>query len=199
MNGHEVGRVNLPAEGRLDYNANPTSAGAVNRQLLLDSVALNVLRPGDNVVSIEVHVPETASVPSFDAYVIDQTMARVVPFGAQWAYSDKGYRPPDKTLGEILSGIADEPSVPVAMALLPNYPNPFNPQTRITYSVSKAGNVALEVFDMLGRRVAVLLDEYRPAGTYTTTFDAGHMASGAYILRMRAAGFQSTQKMLLLR
>ena len=199
MNGHEVGRINFTTTKRLEYTDDPTTTGAVNKQFLLDSLALRTLRVGENVVTVEVHAAPTGSVPSFDAYVMDQTMTRVVPFGATWAYFDKGYRPTDKTLREVTGVVSDEAGVPTAMSLSANYPNPFNPATTVTYSLARGTNVTLEVFDMLGRRVAVLVDEYRPAGTYAARFDAGRLASGTYIIRMRADQFQAARKMLLLR
>jgi len=199
VNGHEVGRINFTTADRLEYTTDPTTTAGVNKQFLFDSLALRALRVGENVVAVEVHVAPTGSVPSFDAYVMDQTMTRVVPFGATWSYFDKGYRPVDKTLREVLNAVSDDALVPEAMALSANYPNPFNPATSVTYALSHGSEVTLEVYDVLGRRVAVLVDEYRPAGTYTARFDAGRLASGTYILRMHADGFQAARKMLLLR
>ena len=79
---------------------------------------------------------------------------------------------------------AADGGVPDAYTLAPNYPNPFNPATAITYAVPTAGRVRLAVYDLLGREVAVLVDGLRQPGTHTATFDAGDLASGTYLYRL---------------
>jgi hypothetical protein len=85
--------------------------------------------------------------------------------------------------------------------LLQNYPNPFNPATRIRFGVSgpASGWVRLNVYDMLGGEVAGLVDERKPAGEYTVTFDAKDLASGVYICRLAVDGLVSVRSMVLLR
>jgi len=80
-----------------------------------------------------------------------------------------------------------------------NYPNPFNPSTTIDYRLQKAGNVIIKVYDMLGNEVSTLVDGYEAAGSHSVRFNADNLASGIYIYRMRAGGFQSLGKMLLLK
>ena len=82
-----------------------------------------------------------------------------------------------------------------------NYPNPFNPATVIKYSVKENAHIQLRVFDMLGREVATLLDEQKPAGTYTINFDAAAagLSSGAYFYTIKAGDFVKTKKMILLK
>ena len=101
----------------------------------------------------------------------------------------------------VVSGVATEGSedVPGAFALEQNYPNPFNPATHIRYAVPQAGPVRLEVFDMLGRLVAVLVDEQKAAGTYDVVFDASGLSSGVYLYKMTAAGFSQTKTLTLLK
>ncbi|MDQ7051679.1 MAG: T9SS type A sorting domain-containing protein [candidate division KSB1 bacterium] len=79
-----------------------------------------------------------------------------------------------------------------------NYPNPFNPSTTIQLAVPKASHVTITIYDMVGRHVATLVDEEYPAGVYRVVFDAGELASGLYVYRITAGGFQATRKMLLL-
>ena len=71
-----------------------------------------------------------------------------------------------------------------ATELIGAYPNPFNPSTAINYSLHRKSHVRLMVYDMLGRRVAVLEDAVRPEGRYSARFDASQLPSGAYVLRM---------------
>jgi hypothetical protein len=77
-------------------------------------------------------------------------------------------------------------ALPTAYDLSQNYPNPFNPTTTIRYALPEASRVTLEVFDMVGRRVATLADGPQTAGYHTATFDGRALASGAYIYRLRA-------------
>jgi hypothetical protein len=85
-------------------------------------------------------------------------------------------------------------------SLHPAYPNPFNPETRITYDVLEAGHVNLRVFDILGREVARLVDSDQPKGRYSTIFNAHDLPSGLYFYRINIGGkYTSTQKMLLLK
>jgi hypothetical protein len=76
-------------------------------------------------------------------------------------------------------------AIPTAYNLSQNYPNPFNPTTTIRYALPQASQVTLEVFDMVGRRVATLAEGPQAAGYHTATFDGRSLASGAYIYRLR--------------
>jgi hypothetical protein len=97
---------------------------------------------------------------------------------------------------------------PQAYALAQNYPNPFNPTTKVGYTVGEMGSrqqaignsqVKLAVYDLLGREVAVLVDEKKEAGNYEVTWDARGCASGVYVCRMTAGSFVATRKLTLLR
>jgi len=93
---------------------------------------------------------------------------------------------------------------PEQSRLFQNYPNPFNPVTVIHYELSKANHVALKIFDVLGREIAILVNEYKPPGTYTVTWDGsngpgGKVGSGSYFCRMVTGSFVEVRQMLLLR
>jgi hypothetical protein len=88
---------------------------------------------------------------------------------------------------------------PEGFQLFQNYPNPFNPSTRIKFEVPSSKVVTLNVYDVLGREVATLVNEELNAGSYETTFDAKKLASGVYFCRLKAGGFVQTRKMLLVR
>ncbi len=90
-------------------------------------------------------------------------------------------------------------TLPVAFALNQNYPNPFNPTTTLSFDLPLAAHVELTVYDMLGREVARIVNEMLPAGTYVRTFDAGGLASGVYIYRLRAKAYSSARRMVLLK
>ena len=80
-----------------------------------------------------------------------------------------------------------------------NYPNPFNPSTTIRFRIAESGLVSLKVFDILGREVATLVNEVKPAGNYEVEFDGGELASGIYFYRLKAGGFTQTRKAILLK
>ncbi|HUI29389.1 MAG TPA: polysaccharide deacetylase family protein [Candidatus Acidoferrales bacterium] len=88
---------------------------------------------------------------------------------------------------------------PEAFGLLQNYPNPFNPSTKITYQLSKSGYVTLKVYDVLGRAVAVLVNQRQNAGNYNVTFDANNLSSGAYFYRISTEEFSDVKKLVLVR
>jgi len=96
-------------------------------------------------------------------------------------------------------GIRDEGVIPDKFELSQNYPNPFNPETVIRYSIPKAENVSLVVYNLIGERIAHLIDEGKPAGSYTVSWDASNFASGIYFYRLHAGDFVQTRKMVLLK
>ena len=81
--------------------------------------------------------------------------------------------------------------------LIGNYPNPFNPETKIRFSIKEAGKVLLTVYDILGTQIATLVDEIKPEGIYEVTFDGGALPSGTYICQLTSNGFTAVKKMLL--
>lgn len=83
--------------------------------------------------------------------------------------------------------------------LLNNYPNPFNPTTKISFAISKSSNITLKVYDALGREISTLIDEYMEAGNYLVSFDASELASGIYFYRLLSDTYSDTKKMVLLR
>jgi len=83
--------------------------------------------------------------------------------------------------------------------LYQNYPNPFNPSTTIKYDLPKQSRVKIEVYDILGRKVATLVDETRIAGSYQVIWNANRSASGVYFYRIETGNYCATKKLLLLK
>jgi|GEM_PF-3960234 len=137
----------------------------------------------------------TAASPAIDAGAVD-------PFGFKFAFAgtapDMGafeYGMPTET------GVNDPKGEKVLrdFELSQNYPNPFNPSTTISYSISQSVLVKVEVSNLLGQRVATLVNTHKPAGSYTVSFDASQLPSGVYFYTLTAGHFASTKKMLLMR
>ncbi len=93
----------------------------------------------------------------------------------------------------------DEAAVPRSIALMQNYPNPFAGATTVPYELDRPGPVRLEVYDVLGRRVATLVDGEQPAGRHTVDWDASGMASGMYLYRIASEGGSETRRMVIVR
>lgn len=88
---------------------------------------------------------------------------------------------------------------PTRFALEQNYPNPFNPSTTIAYQLPVASDVKLEVFDMLGKKVATLVNARQEAGAHLVNFNAAALSSGMYFYRLQAGAFVETKKMTLVK
>jgi hypothetical protein len=93
----------------------------------------------------------------------------------------------------------DHENLPTQFDLSQNYPNPFNPATRIEYSIPKRGLYRLEVFNVLGQKVATLVDEDCRTGRYSTSFDASEISSGVYYYSLTGEGTILTRKMVVLK
>ena len=89
--------------------------------------------------------------------------------------------------------------LPSHFALEQNYPNPFNPSTTISWQSPVGSHQTLKVFDLLGREVATLVNEWRDAGRYSIEFDASNLASGVYIYQLRVNDFVAEKKLLLMK
>ena len=90
-------------------------------------------------------------------------------------------------------------TVPTSFKLDQNFPNPFNPSTKIRYSIPKASRVTLKIYDILGREVQTLVNEQQAPGQYTVTFNAQNLASGVYFYRISAGNFNEVKKLMLLK
>ena len=103
-----------------------------------------------------------------------------------------------KTLPDI-SDVNTEDQMLNSYKLFENYPNPFNPSTKIKYQIPKQSFITLKIFDVLGNEIKFLVNEEKTAGTYEIEFDASALSSGVYFYQLRTNEFSETKKMLLLK
>ena len=89
--------------------------------------------------------------------------------------------------------------VPKTFLLEQNYPNPFNPSTTIRYQLPVASEVKLEVYDVLGKKIATLVNERQSAGSYQVVWNASGLSSGTYFYRLQAGTFVETKKMIMVK
>ncbi|MDP4174122.1 MAG: T9SS type A sorting domain-containing protein [Bacteroidota bacterium] len=110
---------------------------------------------------------------------------------------DLNWWPEKKALWSSTTGIKQTKAQPSRFSLEQNYPNPFNPSTVIKYSISKASNVTLKVYNVLGKEIATLVNANQGAGEYSVSFDAKSLASGIYFYTISAGSYIETKKMIL--
>ena len=202
--GTNAQTVKFDPKGRLwigvDYN-NVTAAGGFARYDCWDLKTMTVV---DRIVSTYPSSSESFPLQNFReggftmtrglAFSNDMKKAYVVDFNRgiqEWDF-----------IGTIE---AEEPkAIPEGFALSQNYPNPFNPSTNFSYSVPKASDVKIVVYDLFGREIKTLVNETKAAGEYTISWngrdnDNKQVSTGVYFYKMQAAGFEKTMKMVLMK
>jgi hypothetical protein len=100
---------------------------------------------------------------------------------------------------EQMTGIEEEDEISHDFALLNNFPNPFNAQTTLDYSLPVDGPVTLEVYDLLGRKIETLFEGFQSAGEHWIIWDGGDQTSGVYFYRIRTENKTETKKMTLMK
>jgi photosystem II stability/assembly factor-like uncharacterized protein len=127
-------------------------------------------------------------------YSIDAVTSHLV-----WISGDLGEILHTTNGGGITSVAAVHTEIPTRFELEQNYPNPFNPSTTISYSIPQRTYVVLKVHDVLGKKVATLVDEFVEAGYHQVPFHTSNLASGVYFYRLATGSYSNTKKMLILR
>ncbi|KAF0152560.1 MAG: hypothetical protein FD143_876 [Ignavibacteria bacterium] len=94
---------------------------------------------------------------------------------------------------------AESETIPTSFELYPNYPNPFNPTTKVKYSISKTSQVSINLVDMLGKKAANIINKLHYPGIYELEFNGSHLTSGAYLIVLQAGNYLKTQKTLLIK
>ena len=144
----------------------------------------------DSLVGLQYSLNALTGLTTYYWRVRAVNMAGPGDWSETWAFTTRQLTSIDSNYSEI----------PREYELEQNFPNPFNPSTRIRIGVpADAGPVKLEVFDLLGRKVATLVDRSLPAGWQVITFDADNLNSGIYLYRLEAAGQITVKKMMLLK
>jgi hypothetical protein len=90
-------------------------------------------------------------------------------------------------------------NIPDKFLVLQNYPNPFNSTTIIRYEMPKAAFITLKIFDISGREIKTLINEYKQLGNHSVIFDGNKYSSGVYFYSFQIGGFKQTKKMVLLK
>jgi len=106
-----------------------------------------------------------------------------------------------RSLSEMVTSVEEykDANLPVEFELSQNYPNPFNPSTTLSFAISHSSLVSLKVFDVLGKEIAILVNENKPAGNYEVNFDASKLSTGVYFYQLRAGTNVETKRMILIK
>ena len=131
-----------------------------------------------------------------DAYI---TSLRDSMTNATFVYEPGNAESAYITADNLPTSIENNSNVPGKFYLSENYPNPFNPSTKISFTLPSATNVRLTVYNVLGQQVAELVNQHMSAGTYTVNFDASSLASGMYLYRIEAGSFMQNKRMMLIK
>ncbi len=116
----------------------------------------------------------------------------------QWSLH-QGWQFKDQLFGDVVTAPPAPPSLPASIRFAPAYPNPFNPVTKLSFTLPAEQSVQLKIYDVQGRVVEVLTDRRYSAGEYSFPFDATGLPSGLYFARLIAGEFSQSQKILLLK
>lgn len=197
INNVEISREALPSD-ILNYDTKPVSLNTITKTIMINSDMASKFKTGKNEIAIEVHSDAVNGVPQFDVQIINQKYEKLMAFGSDWTFYDSGSAPADIKLRDLVD-TEEETNIPSRIALLNNYPNPFNPATKIPYELNEETFVLLEVYDIIGRNVKTLVSEVQKAGSYTVVFDAGNLASGVYIVRLKTENKSFAKKILLVK
>jgi hypothetical protein len=133
-----------------------------------------------------------------NAYLADELDASYTSSNGALVGSD-GMPVGDLNWGSMVTSVAGNAGVPATFELSQNFPNPFNPVTTINYSLENGGKVTLKVYNTLGKEVATLVNEVKPAGSYSLTFEPRELTSGMYFYKLSVGDQIATKKMVLLK
>lgn len=163
-----------------------TTFGLYYRFLILEIPIVE--RPDTNWIAPNVWIVKKVS-PSVNV--------NLAPIGIPFSFSIPGniYELANPSIG--IQNISSE--IPGAFSLKQNYPNPFNPETNIQFSLPKSEFVSIKVYDILGKEIASLVNEQKPAGTYQVDYKAMNLTSGVYFYKMQAGAFTDIKRMTLLK
>ncbi|GJQ33482.1 MAG: hypothetical protein HBSAPP04_23210 [Ignavibacteriaceae bacterium] len=163
------------------------ASGWLDFYLMIDPPNGQLIPPGDSVmVYVELMIPVTEAPPVFDDTLFIHSNDPLKPVSIIFIKWE-------------LPQSAESEVVPLEYGLEQNFPNPFNPETVIDFSLKKEGFVTLEIFNSTGEKIRTLVSSSLAAGKHSVRFDAATLPSGVYLYRLNAGDFTSTRKMLLLR
>ena len=162
-----------------------------------DGIGAGVLAintPADNYTPVTIPVTYiNEEIPDLGVILIQVTDQNLSP-AASGSYAEI-----DDLSFSILTDVNDESAGVNDFSLEQNFPNPFNPSTRINYQIANDNFVTLKVYDIIGNEIAALVNNQQPAGKYSVDFNSANLPSGVYLYRLQAGNYIQTRKMTLIK
>jgi len=166
---------------------------------------LNITDPEVSIISVGENSyghPHAATVQRLlatsEIYQTEDSNGNIVDGNVVIQFDGGSYYTVNGDTFEIVTSVSEDRTTALHEATLSsNYPNPFNSQTTLRYSIPKTSVVTISIYDLLGRAVTVLVDDYQQAGLYQVTWDAKKMPTGIYFYKIRTASYEETRQMLL--
>jgi len=182
-----VGQSGQPRDVTLTWHS-VAPATSYHVQIASDSLFSTVVAD-TSVIDTTVHMVPLAADSTFYWHV-----SAVDAMGESASSTASGFTTNDQVLNVEKPG-----EMPTAFELLQNYPNPFNPVTQIRFTMAHVDHVRLEVYNLLGQKVATLMDGFQRAGMHEISFDASQLTSGIYLCQLRTSNYFATKKLVLLK
>ena len=187
--------------------------GAADRNGIMASAYKDV--KNDNLIIVAVNVMENSSKIDFNVsnltedieltpYITSDESGDDLRMGQKFKISE-GYTIPARSVVTFIcklenrTSIKTNNSIPSKTSLLQNYPNPFNPSTTLYYEIKERSKIKIEVFNISGQNIDILVNSVQPAGNYMIDFNPNSLSSGVYFARLSAKEFSNTIKMIYLR
>ncbi len=195
VNGSEIGRTNMP-DSEIDYNTDASTDVSGNTVFSFDEDDLTLLKNGLNLITVEIHQNSMDNSDLiFDLKL--RSSDTYIDYGSEWKYDDSGNEPKDQLISSGVRPFVE--SSPQKYRLHQNYPNPFNPITTISFDLFEKGHTTLTVFDLLGRKLKILVDKELKSGTYQFEFDGSTLPSGDYFYQIKFEAYSENKKFILLK
>ena len=160
--------------------------------IIKDPLFTNIGTPTSFDLTIKSNSPTIKAGTNLTSYLAKDITGRLRPATGPW---DMGAYLHD-SIADTQPGQVNNPS---SFILFQNYPNPFNPSTTIEYKVPLGANIKIKIFDLRGKEITTLVDEFKPEGTYSINFNASNLASGIYFYELISNNYTQTKKMILLK
>lgn len=147
-------------------------------------------------IELDLPIPQRSYQWVVPQLTIDEGLIRIFMDNVGEPYTDTSE---NFSIRGAMVSVEDEEAVSRSFNLYPNYPNPFNPSTKISFTLPKASHVSLLIYDIHGKEVDRLLEGEQSAGSHSIEWNASQVASGVYFYRLTAGEFVQTRKMVLLK
>lgn len=192
--------VTMGTNGTVTWTVNPKTAGSFAVQLFYQNygTAQSATIKWDGTTVNTVSLPAKTDSTGINVLAYPPTFP-VTTGSHTLSVTSSGINLDFVQFSKVVVGVAPDNGLPTVFALEQNYPNPFNPSTTIQFSLPKASDTKLTVYNVLGQRVATLVNEHMTAGVHSVQFDARSIATGVYFYRLEAGSYVTSKKMLLLK